>query len=348
MFKALGRGLAAFESGPAQLKRLVDETGLIVNDHHAEHLFINTNLQALITNFGHQGIGGFEAVYNREFESKQTTPWGFRSYCLMEGVFEFIVPSDHSDPHYCEAQLEQVQAEWDAGGRTPFLSAAFAKLAANTAHAWRGSGWAKDVTPEGWGKFHMFTELARDVMKQSDPGRGKCPFWHRANHSTALTQDISSRERKHRYVAAFEHDVCDPEPHLTMAYQMLPRWHGSYEAFEAQARRAADLTSHQRGLEMYARCYDYITDMENLDQTLVDVPDMMAGYIEWVERWPTQCNFNKLARFAYEIDDIKILKWVLETQLREIHLVVWDDEAMVASAFRKSGAKLQSRQSRMH
>ena len=54
MFKALGRGLAAFESGPAQLKRLVDETGLIVNDHHAEHLFINTNLQALITNFGHQ------------------------------------------------------------------------------------------------------------------------------------------------------------------------------------------------------------------------------------------------------------------------------------------------------
>jgi hypothetical protein len=339
MFKALSRGLAALESGPAQLRRLINETGLIVKHADEERLFINSHLQVLVADIKHSGIGGFEAAYNSEFATKQTTPWGFRTYCMMEGVLDVIVPSDHRDPHFCEAQLKQVQAEWDDSGRPPFLSAAFAQLAANTAHAWRGSGWAKDVTPEGWEKFHMFTELARDVMKQSDPGRGKCPYWHRINHGTALTQDISSRERKHRYVAAFEHDVCDPEPHRSMAYQLLPRWHGSYEAFEAQARRAADLTSHERGMEMYARCYDYISGMEDLNNTLVDIPDMMAGYIEWAERWPTQSNFNKLARFAYDVDDIRVLKWVIERHMREIHLVAWEDEAMVAAAFRKSGGK---------
>jgi hypothetical protein len=347
MLKALSRSLAFFESGPAQLKRLTDETGWTVKYEDEASLYDAKFLQSLITDIGHRGLVGIEAAYTSAFSQKTDSPWGVRTYGIIEGVLDYIVPSSHPDPAYCEAQLAEVQAEWDAGGRTPFMSAAFAKLAAHTAHSWRGSGWAKDVTPEGWEKFAMFTDLATDVMKNSDPGRGKCPFWHRINLSNALTQDVSSRERKHRYIAAFEHDVGDPDPHLNMAYQLLPRWHGSYEAFEAQARRAADLTSHERGMELYARCYSMIDGMENLVDTLVDPNDMMQGMREWAERWPTQGNVNRLARFAYDMEDLKTLKWVFDTQLREIHMTYWDDEAMIARAIRNSGARLR-REAVMH
>ncbi|MGE0700510.1 MAG: hypothetical protein AB7O57_15540 [Hyphomicrobiaceae bacterium] len=343
MLKLLKSHFAPESRGTRALQRIVEKTGIAVRYDDEWQIFRNAYLQPILAEAGKRGFAALQEAYEAEHEAKLTNPWGGRYYEMIEGSLDLVVPSDSPDPILCEERLAEVQTAWEEGGRTPFLSAAFARLAANCGHAWRGGDWAGNVSEKGWQKLAEYTDLAREVMEMSDPGPGACPFWHSINFSLCLTDDSDPDEKEARFERYAALDPLSPDVYTARAYQLLPRWHGSFEEIEQMARDAVHRTAGQRGLEMYGRIYALVSHYDPIGMTDCDLADLTKGYVDWTERWPTQCNVNRLARFAWDMQSMPLLRHVLESRLTEVHMSHWEDAAMVAAAWRQSGAKLMPR-----
>lgn len=146
----------------------------------------------------------------------------------------------------------QIYKEWETKfPQSVTAQVAHAKFMANYAWQARGSGYANEVTEEGWRAFHERLGTAHTILDQSK-ALGHCPVWW----STRMKVALGQQEPPAEYDALFQQAKAQ-EPlffgyDTSRAYYLLPRWYGEPGDWEAAAEKEIERPGGM-GFESYAR-----------------------------------------------------------------------------------------------
>lgn len=129
----------------------------------------------------------------------------------------------------------------------------------------RGSGWAYEVTKEGWKSFRKELDAAKAVLLEAEPLNKDDPeFW-----VTMMTVYHGQSAPREKVEEAFAKGIAVTRDYSllyrNMAYFLLPRWHGEPGDEERFADRAVELTRETRGEAMYATVADQVRYFERMD-----------------------------------------------------------------------------------
>lgn len=227
--------------------------------------------------------------------------------------------------------------------------------------AWRGTGWDTEIADINREAFSAHFERARDIL---------APFLQNSEKSallaTTLCSLLSGTVADTRLVADRYQDLIDlnplnPRPMRAMGTHLLPRWRGSYEDLELEARRTASRTQAVLG----AAAYTWVMlDAVACDETAcanLDVPFFVEGLRDILTKHPDPYTANLLAAYCanatghnFSGDDIaeqvcdqigKCTEWIVREHLTELHPMIWahaargfDNNARVHSPLRFAAA----------
>ena len=232
--------------------------------------------------------------------------------------------------------LESVLAEFE---NCPWTAAVVALAHMDLAWAWRGTDWLQDLPERNRNAFAAHFDRANDVLAPIDPHRCNSPFLASAH---AMLSSGKQRDAR-RLTRSFE-DLIDLDPHNARAMrhfgtQMLPRWHGDYEALELAARRNAGRTYDVWGNGGYTWVmFDAIaTDPEACAR--LDHDFFVEGLQDILQFSHDQYVVNLLASYCAntmqngttghpEADVMRArigenAEWIARSHLREVHPLLW-------------------------
>lgn len=205
--------------------------------------------------------------------------------------------------------------------------------------AWRGQGWMSEVPEKHWQAFHHHFDRAGEILDEFDAFESDSPALAAAR-CALLAAAPAPKVR----VADDYEDLIDLDPgnarHMrALGNHLLPRWFGSYEQLELEARRTAARTGDIWG----AGAYTWV----NFDALRVD-PQVLAhldtdffldGMTDILKRRPHQHLANQMAAFGavtlqhprYDAAGLAkpaqalrgALDWILRDHLAEVHPIVW-------------------------
>ena len=177
------------------------------------------------------------------------------------------------------------------------------------AHAWvyRGSGYAKTVSPAAWAEFQKYLDLAFAQLQRAEALAANDSSWNEImlHIGRGLGWD------RERLMAVFMRGVAKNPDHDTLYFTMqealLPKWGGDLETVDRFIALAVKNTREKRGMEMYARLYASLSYAE-LDQALfrssrASWTSMKAGFEERLKRYPHVDHRNMYAYFACMAND---------------------------------------------
>lgn len=232
---------------------------------------------------------------------------------------------------------------------------------------WRGQGWADEVPASDWKAFARHFRRATSILEQYDPIENDSPALAAARCRALAGQPDAAQ----RAIAYYE-DLIDLAPHYAKSYRrfgqsLLPRWYGSYELLEQQARKMAAETADHWGNAAYALTLMDAVREDKEALGFVDVAMFLQGLGDYLDAQPDQGTANKVAAFlsvsltptgplvsgskrAYHNRQalIKAAPQFARNHLREIHPVIWaeaagghDPDAPPAKAWRQRQTGLE-------
>lgn len=189
-----------------------------------------------------------EALANRIRSGKERLPSG--SWKIVH--FYTALDCRDEEPESMWQLHDEIHREWEEKFPQSITArVAYAKFM--TAYAWqaRGSGYANEVTEEGWNGFRERLAKAHTILDQSK-SLAPCPVWWSARMKVALGQQEPPAE----YEALFQQAKA-LEPlffgyDIARAYYLLPRWYGEPGDWEAAAEKEIERPGGL-GHESYAR-----------------------------------------------------------------------------------------------
>ena len=230
---------------------------------------------------------------------------------------------------------ERVDCPWTA------MNVALAHI--DLAWAWRGTGWDREVPERNRAMFKAHFDRASDILADIDPkftGSQMLAVCH-------ATLSASQPRDPQQLAVAFENLIdLDPRNARAMRHfgmQMLPRWHGDYEALELAARRNAGRTYDIWGAGGYTWVMlDAIaSDFEACAR--VDYDFFVDGLRDILKHTRNQYIVNLLAAYCSntmqaEVDaepDIKAIRakiaengnWIVREHMSELHPLIWANAA---------------------
>jgi hypothetical protein len=310
---------------------LATELGLETGGQNRDH-FVHAQIQSETSALCRNGdFSSFQTAYERAFSSKERCASGHRVYAQMEGGLSDLIGSA---PRINEAFCERVRDAWDESGRTPFMGAVYGFMLFNTGYSWRGESDARSVSGEGWAKHRYFTEQAHDAFFHVEPRASECAIWHRLYRQIGISDGSSPQEMARRYDRAIAFDSLDIWAPLGRAWELLPRWHGSYEEIELFAAKTAQRTANDYGEAMYARIYAHIGEAygEDIRDTIVDHERLCEGYRDWFAQTQSQFAANKHASAAFMVGDNAQLLDVVTKSMKQFQPDCWPSPIHSAEA----------------
>ena len=243
---------------------------------------------------------------------------------IMEGIEALEdVLSDHSDDAIIASII--AQAHMDIGW------------------AWRGTGADILVPVHNREAFDAHFERAADILAGFDQNNIKIPLF--AATRCALNAGLSAPVEK--IVADYE-TWLKLDPHnarvlRAMGNHLLPRWHGTYDRLEIEARRAASKTAYIWGAGGYTwTMFDAISSDAKACARL-DLRLFCDGLIDIVRHCPDQYTVNLLAAYCAstigamptgqgEADYVRAqiaaaAKWLIIDHMTELQPMVWANAA---------------------
>jgi hypothetical protein len=276
-----------------------------------------------------------EAIYNESFASLETLPDGQRGYAVIESLVGETFDQNRNSIEQAEALLQRMHDAWEAGGKGAFASAICAKSYYSIGYMYRGADVASAVSDDSWSAFHTCIERAHDIFIESASTAAECPLWHRYLFFMGLADGCTAAQRLARFERAISFDPYEVNAYTHRAYQLLPRWHGTYAEIEAFARDAVAYTSPQLGNSIYARIYAHLSAMEHVPGMSADWAQMKAGFEDWFELTKSQYVLNTYASLADQFDDKDAAAEIVRYRLREFFVEAWADPEQPARVFRK-------------
>lgn len=221
----------------------------------------------------------------------------------------------------------------------PFLTMIVALAHVDIGWAWRGSGWDSSVPELNRQKCVAHFDRASELLKPYCGLELDSPVL--ASARCALLAGQHAPETR---IADDYEDLIDLEPrnhrHMrALGYHLLPRWFGSYQQLELEARRTAARTMDLWGAGGYTWVqFDAIAnDLQACAR--VDVEFFIEGLHDIVERCPDQEMINLLAAYCAvtmrrgqghsveadlpRLQIIDCAQWLIRDHLTVVHPMIW-------------------------
>jgi len=229
--------------------------------------------------------------------------------------------------------------------------------------AWRGEGWRQDIPASQRAAFFRHFRDASHLVDQHDPFELDSPML------AAVRCALLSGETRPRERASDDYeDLIDLAPGAAkymraLGNHMLPRWFGSHERLDHEARRTTERTTDVWGSGAYTWTY---LDALTVDQdafALLDAKLFCDGLRDILERQNDQHTVNVFAAYTGSaLNPVGVNKearlqlsncfdWIVSEYLEEVHPRVWyaakgvwgsrmDDQSRLAKGRHRASAAL--------
>lgn len=205
--------------------------------------------------------------------------------------------------------------------------------------AWRGQGWAAEIPRTHRQAFHRHFDRAGDILDGFDAFERDSPALAAARCALLAASPAPQARVADDYEDLIDLDPGNPRHLRNLGNHLLPRWFGSYEQLELEARRSAARTGDIWGAGAYAWAYMDALTVDPGAFARLDVPFFLDGLRDILTRRRDQHVANQWAAFCavtilqprYDASPIatavrqvrSALDWILRDHLTEVHPLVW-------------------------
>lgn len=236
------------------------------------------------------------------------------------------------------AEVEVLTQMQEAHGSDPMAACLLAQAHLDYAAARRKSAPGPGIPREIWQEVTHQTALAEAILEPFDPIEEDSPLI--AGTRYLLVRGIADGAAQCRdwYEDWSDLDPTNPEPHLTHAADLMPKWFGTLHGFDAEARQAMRRTRPSTGAAAYALFQMAAAECLGDLPPNLDVPLYVEGLHDHFHAAPSQYRANIVAAALARLDrDIALavlspdhaalvrdaLAEHLRHGLREVHLSAW-------------------------
>ncbi len=206
---------------------------------------------------------------------------------------------------------ERIYQEWEK--KFPeSITARVAHADFLTSYAWhaRGTGYANEVTEDGWRLFRERLAAARTTLDQSKSLPIKCPAWWRVQMKVALGQSWNKTDFAKLFEEAKNFEPQYFQYDFGQAKFLMPRWYGEPGDWEAAAEKEIE-RANGLGLEGYARVVSeqrgYYDDI--FGETKASWKQTQQGFEILRKNYPNSAEIlNAYARLACIAEDRPLAK----------------------------------------
>ncbi|MEP2137957.1 MAG: hypothetical protein ABJI41_00515, partial [Erythrobacter sp.] len=272
--------------------------------------------------------------------------WGARSE--LNDILEVM------DPEHCQKKLAAIVSRIEDAANASPQNHVLATLAARThldiGWAWRGDGFADSVSDLEWSHMNQHYDAAEKWLTPFTQGGITSPMVAHAAHIHARHLGDHGRQMRAIYDMWRQLDPGNPMMYQEHGFHLLPRWFGSYQELEMEARKAAAATVGTAiGAAPYAWMLNSLIECEPEALSIVDQEFFVDSVADMVTLTPDASEANTVLRDYSEIwlsrslfdpagesqQNIKALaervcRKVTEDHLSAIDLSVWQGKALAA------------------
>ncbi len=232
--------------------------------------------------------------------------------------------------------LEHILAEFDGD---PVIACIVAQAHMDIGWAWRGTGWDVEVPTRNRDAFGAHFDRARDIIDPYCSKKNQSPLLATTCCALLGGMEADSRLVSERYETLIDLNPLNPRAMRAMGNHLLPRWYGTYEALELEARRTAARTINIWGAGGYTWVmFDAVTYDDTACANL-DLPFFVDGLRDILDRNPDAYTVNLLAAYCanaigqtFSGNDLadqhrakiaKCARWIVRDNLTELHPMIW-------------------------
>jgi hypothetical protein len=157
------------------------------------------------------------------------------------------------------------------------------------------------IPREVWQEFIAHTALAEAALGTFDPIEEDSPLLAATRYMLVRGIEDGDVQCRDWYEDWSDLDPADPEPHRLHAQHMLPQWFGSLQAFENEARSAAQRTRYCTGAAAYAVFQLTATEVLGDLPPGTDIALFVAGLGDHARAEPCQQRANAVAAALTEL-----------------------------------------------
>ncbi|MGJ8545003.1 MAG: hypothetical protein ACSHWZ_06135 [Sulfitobacter sp.] len=232
--------------------------------------------------------------------------------------------------------FEQVLADFP---NDPMIAAVVAQTHMDIGWAWRGAGHAAETPRRNLQAFAAHFDRAREILEDHAIEMETSALLTTAHCALLGGTEVSTREVAERYDRLIQMDPTNMRAMRALGNYLLPRWFGSYDALELEARRMAVRTQAHLGAGGYTWVMlDAIaTDDEACGR--LDLAFFIDGLRDILLRTRDPHTVNLLAAYCAnnvaqsssgnDLADLnraqiaKCADWIVRGHLTELHAMTW-------------------------
>lgn len=219
------------------------------------------------------------------------------------------------------------------------ISCIVAQAHVDIAWAWRGTDWDREVPSRNRAAFAAHFDRAADILNAPFLAEVEAPLLAATRCALLAGGDESARKVTDLYETLIKMNPSNPRSLRAMGNHMLPRWYGSYEDLELQARRMAALTNDTWGAGGYTWVMFDAISFDDEACANVDLPFFIEGLRDILNRHPDPYIVNLLAAYCAnaigqafsgndEADQVRsqisdCAGWIVRQHLTELHPMIW-------------------------
>lgn len=281
-------------------------------------------------------------------ESRAVTPAGMPlSELLCYGARSDVVAAvEHAladgAPESNEALLDGIEALEQMLSEAPrdaILAVTVAQAHMDIGWAWRGAGWLDEVPAPNLDAFEAHFDRAREILSSFADDDTRSAILQAARCGLNGQGVVAGTDLTRDFERLIDLNPKAPAPMRALGNYLTPKWYGSYEKLELEARRTAARLNDHWGAGAYTWVmFDALSGDLGVCEVL-DVEFFVEGLNDILQRMPDQHTVNLLAAFcaqtigARKNDVVRTIPqraeiascadWIVRHHLTELHPLVW-------------------------
>tara|TARA_R110000764_G_scaffold133384_8_gene221448 strand:- start:6534 stop:7829 length:1296 start_codon:yes stop_codon:yes gene_type:complete len=205
--------------------------------------------------------------------------------------------------------------------------------------AWRGTGWAVEVPLRNREAFDAHFDRARDILESFPNKDMSSPLLASAHCAVLSGLPTDTNRLIAAYEALIDMDPLNARTYRNMGTHLLPRWHGSVQDLEVQARRMASRSQAIWGAGGYTWVMLDAIALDDAACSQLDIAFFIEGLHDILTRRTDQHTVNLLAAYCANTmgmtldaaDEVAFVrgqiadcaKWIIRQHLTELHPMIW-------------------------
>ena len=232
--------------------------------------------------------------------------------------------------------LEHVLSEYP---ENPVLAAIVALAHVDLGWAWRGTAWKIEVPARNLEAFDAHFDRAASILADFDAAALESPLIAAAHCALSAGRKDSTRQVARKFETWITLDPKNARGYRSFGAQMLPRWNGSHDQLELEARRTAGRTHDIWGAGGYTWVMFDAISGDVTACTRVDLEFFLDGLRDILRHSNDQHTVNLLLAYCAntmgstqtgndEADYVRgqiaeASEWIVREHLTELHPMLW-------------------------